>query len=385
MYGLPQAGILANDDLVLHLGHNGYTQSDHTPGLFTHIDRPISFCLVVDDFGVKYVGQEHAQHLLDVLQQKYTITADWTGALYVGLHIHWNYAQRHVDISMPNYVTKALQRFEHPSPTTPQHAPHSYTPPQYGAKVQLTLPPDTSPALSAKQVERLQQIVGTFLYYARAVDSTMLVTLGTLAAAQTKATTKTLAHVAQFLDYASTHPDATIRYSASPMILTIHSDASYLSESESRSRVGGIFYLSSPYHPDTPVATNGAVHITSVIVKHVMASAAEAEFAGLFYNAQEACSFRHTLEELGHPQPPTAIQTDNECANGIANDTVKQRRSKAMDMRFYWIRDRIQQGQFLVHWKPGLSNQADYFTKHHSPAHHQTLRYTYLQGNAPIL
>jgi hypothetical protein len=86
-----------------------------------------------------------------------------------------------------------------------------------------------------------------------------------------KATTKTLAHVTQFLDYASTHPDATIRYSASPMILTIHRDASYFSESESRSRVGGIFYLSSPYHPDTPVATTGAVRITSVFVKNVMA------------------------------------------------------------------------------------------------------------------
>jgi hypothetical protein len=116
-----------------------------------------------------------------------------------------------------------------------------------------------------------------------------------------------------------------------------------------------------------------------------MASAAEAKFARLFYNAQEACSFRHTIEELGHPQPPSANQTNNECANGIANDTVKQRRSKAMDMRFYLIRDRIQQDQFLVHWQPGLTNQANYFTKHHSPPHHQTLRYTYLQGNAPIL
>jgi hypothetical protein len=172
---------------------------------------------------------------------------------------------------------------------------------------------------------------------------------------------------------------------ANPMILTIHSDASYLSESEARARVGGIFYLSCPYQPDAPVATNGAIHITSVIVKHVMASAAEAKLAGLFYNDQEACSFRTTLEELGHPQPPTAIQTDNECANGIANDNVKQRRSKSMDMRFYWIRDRIQQLQFLVHSKIGLSNQADYFTMHHSPAHHQTLQYTYLQGNAPIL
>jgi hypothetical protein len=116
------------------------------------------------------------------------------------------------------------------------------------------------------------------------------------------------------------------------MILTIHSDASYLSESEARYRVGGILYLSSPYQPATPVATNRAIHTTSVIVKHVMASAAEAKLSGLFYNAQETCSFRTTLEELGHPQPPMAIQTDNECANGIANDTVQQRCSKAMDM-----------------------------------------------------
>jgi hypothetical protein len=211
------------------------------------------------------------------------------------------------------------------------------------------------------------------LYYAREVDSTMLVTLGTLADAQTKATTNTLAHVTQFLDNACIHPDATIRYSSSPMILTIHSDASYLSESEAWSRVGGIFYLSSPYQPNTPVATNGAIHITSVIVKHIMALAARAKLDRLFYNAQEACSFRTTLEELSYPQSPTAIQSDNKCANGIANDTVKQCCSKTMDMRFYWIRDRIQQMQFLVHWKPGLSNQADYFTKHHSPAHHQTI------------
>jgi hypothetical protein len=103
------------------------------------------------------------------------------------------------------------------------------------------------------------------------------------------------------------------------------------------------------------------------------------------YIAQDACSIRVTLEELGHPQPPTAIQTNNECDKGIANDAVKQRRSKSMDMRFYWIHDRIDQGQFIVHWKPGKNNQADYFTKHPPSANHQALRYTYLQGNSPLL
>ena len=89
---------------------------------------------------------------------------------------------------------------------------------------------------------------------------------------------------------------------------------------------------------------------------------------------------RQTLEEMGHPQPgPTPIQTDNSTAEGIANDTVKARRSKAMDMRFYWIRDRVKEGQFRVHWKPGKKNLADYHTKHHPPSHHIKERPTYLQ------
>ena len=70
--------------------------------------------------------------------------------------------------------------------------------------------------------------------------------------------------------------------------------------------------------------------------------------------------------------------TNNTTADGIANDTVKVKCTKAMDMRFYWIRDRVRQGQFRVHWKRGTDNKADYFTKHHPPAHHIQVRPTYL-------
>jgi hypothetical protein len=98
----------------------------------------------------------------------------------------------------------------------------------------------------------------------------------------------------------------------------------------------------------------------------------------LFHNGKEAAMLRTTLEDMGHPQPATPIQTDNACASGICNETVKQRRSKAMDMRFYWIRDRVKQGQFLVHWRKGSENLADYFTKHHSPSHHRKIRSQYL-------
>ena len=239
----------------------------------------------------------------------------------------------------------------------------------------MTVDPDISTPLMPTEITTLQQIIGVLLYYARAVDSTMLVALGTLAAAQTKATINTMKAAHQLLDYAATHPDAKVRFTKSDMILQVHSDASYLSESQARSRAGGISFLGQDSQHKH---INGAIHVHSSIMKNVVASAAEAEVGALFHNAQDACTLRQTLLDLGHPQPPTPIQTDNACANGIMNDTVKQKRSKAIDMRYYWLRDRVRQKQFKVHWEPGIDNEADYFTKHHPPSHHREKRPTYL-------
>ena len=100
----------------------------------------------------------------------------------------------------------------------------------------------------------------------------------------------------------------------------------------------------------------------------------EAELGGLFHNGQDGAYIRQILEEMGHPQPATRMVTDNLAANNIANDIGKQRRSKAIDMRFYWIQDRIKQGQFHVFWMPGDTNLADYWTKHHPPGHHRAMR-----------
>ena len=104
MYGLPQAGILSQQLLEKRLGAKGYHQSKICPGLWKHDWRPICFSLVVDDFGVKYVGQEHAQHLMDALQEDYTISKEWDGTRYLGLTIDWDYKNRKVHISMPEYI-----------------------------------------------------------------------------------------------------------------------------------------------------------------------------------------------------------------------------------------------------------------------------------------
>ena len=81
---------------------------------------------------------------------------------------------------------------------------------------------------------------------------------------------------------------------------------------------------------------------------------------------------------MEHPQPPTPIQTDNTTAAGIVNSSIRPKRSKAMDMRFHWMQDRCNQGHFLVYWKQGKNNLADYFSKHHPAHHHKHMRSTYL-------
>ena len=87
---------------------------------------------------------------------------------------------------------------------------------------------------------------------------------------------------------------------------------------------------------------------------------------------------RNTLIEMGHPQPATPVQTDNCFAEGFSNRRVKQHRSKSIDMRFYWIRDRFKQGQFYIYWQKGIKNMADYFTKHHPTRHNRHMRENYL-------
>ena len=381
MYGLPQAGLLANQQLERRLAKHGYFPCTHTPGLWKHKTRPISFTLVVDDFGVKYVGKEHALHLAAALKENYEVTMDWSGSLYVGIRLKWDYTNRTVTLHMPGYVQTALKRFTHPPPSKPVHAPYKAPKKQYGVKVQLTEPTDDSTPLTPSQKKTIQQIIGTFLYYARAVDPTMVVALSTLAAEQAHATAKTQAAINQFLDYCHTHPSAAVTYTPSEMILHVHSDASYLSEPKARSRAGGYFFLGN--HPDKPDKDNGPILNPTGVIKVVLSSAAEAETAALFTNMKEAVILRTMLDEMGHPQPPTPVQVDNSTACGIANDNIKQQRSKAIDMRFYWVRDRVDQGQFKVFWKPGAQDKADYFTKHHAAKHHITVRPLYVQDIHP--
>ena len=154
------------------------------------------------------------------------------------------------------------------------------------------------------------------------------------------------------------------------MVLRVQSDASYLSRSRSRSVAGGFAYLVN--HAASHTTLNGPVHAFSSIIDVVVASAAEAEYAALFHAGQVAAGLRTILLALGHNQPPTLLLSNNACAVGLSNDTVKVKRSKSIDMRYHWIKDRVKQQQFQVLWLKGTDNLADFFTKPLPTASHSS-------------
>ena len=371
MYGLPQAGLLAQELLQERLAVHGYHQSKIIPGLWKHETRPIVFTLVVDDFGVKYVNKEDAEHLMSVIQQDYDVTEDWEGERYIGMHLRWDYKGRKVHLAMPGYVEKALREFLHEHPRRKQYSPFPCAQKKYGKAAQMMEEAPESPLLGKAEQKFIQKVTGKFLYLGRAVDSTLLTPLSAIASQQAAPTQRTMQHTMQLLDYIASQEDAVLTYQASDMILAAHSDAGYHNEPKARSRAGGHFYLSN--NAEVP-PNNGSIHNVAQIIKAVMSSAAEAELGGLFINAREAVHIRNILTEMGHLQPPTPIQTDNSTANGVVNNKIQPKRTKPMDMRFHWLRCRMAQSQFRFHWRPGTSNLADYWTKHHSGTHHKNFR-----------
>ena len=145
MYGIPQAGLIAQQLKEKQLNKKGYHQIEITPGLWKHKWGPIWFSLYVDDFGVEYVGKHHVEHLMSVIVDYYKISHDWKGESYVGIDLDWNYSHRKVHLSMMSYVTDALTRFRHSNPKKPQHQPYPHIRPNYGAKSQYAEAEDVSP------------------------------------------------------------------------------------------------------------------------------------------------------------------------------------------------------------------------------------------------
>ena len=301
IYGLKEAGLMDCQSLVKNLATHGYEPMKFTPGLWRHRSRPTTFTLCVDDFGVKYFTKEDANHLIAAVQQEYECTVDWSGSLYCGLNLDWNYDKEYVDVSMEGYVKRALKRFNHvPSSARTQHAPHPWIAPVYGKK--SAQKPTSAPLLDKTATQRILAITGTFIHYAN-IDPCIKPALNEIGTVQASPTTDTNDKVQMLMDYLHDHPDGVLRFHASDMILQLEADAAYLVLPKARSRAAAWFILGNDPTIHLSPMSNAPIYVMCNTIKNTMSSATEAETGGIYMATQRACPIRVTLSELCHPQP----------------------------------------------------------------------------------
>ena len=192
--------MLSNKLLEQHLNKADYYQCPTTPGLWRHRWSPILFCLIVDGFGIEYVGKRHANHLCGILLEHYELTQDWSGSRFSGIDLTWDYTNRNCRLSIKNYIKNLLLKWGHTIPSKPQHYPFRHAPIIYGAKQQFANSPGASPKLDDTGIKRVQAIVGALLYYGCVVDNKLLVSLSELGPTQAAATELTKTYLSQLLD-----------------------------------------------------------------------------------------------------------------------------------------------------------------------------------------
>ena len=361
VWGLPQAGLISNKALVKVLHTAGYIQSANSYGLFKHVDRGTTFSLVVDDFGIKYYNMNDFDHLVDTLKTGgYDVKINMKGDKYLGFTIKHDLIKKEMVLSMPKYVPKGLNRFCPDGPPRFAGSAILYTPPKYGTTGEKFAFVDDSAPVSDDTKQWIQEVNGYFAYYAIALDCTMRFACQQIATTTASPTERTLDQAVRLLGYAAAHPNHELVFRPSDMELKFHCDGSHNSPKWAKGIAGGYFYLGDKHDP---MALNGAIHVMCKTIPVVTSSAGETEYATLFMAGQEASMLRSTLESLGYVQPPTIGIIDNAFAVGLCNDSIKAKLSKSIDLRFHWIRDRVRQGQFIVMWKKGLDNVADFFTK----------------------
>eukprot|EP00536_Pseudo-nitzschia_multiseries_P010168 jgi/Psemu1/25220/gm1.25220_g len=273
--------------------------------------------------------------------------------IHIGLPIQGRLLGGEAVSSMDGYTEQALKEFEceHPKQVKKEPLRH-LQPAKYRERIQYA-PMEDQTALIGTEMKFIQKVVGKFLFYAHAIDNTMFHALNDIASAKDRKTT----HKATmyFLNYAANHPNGSIVYRASEMILRADSDVVYLVSHGMRSRAGGYHYL----RDKDGKMFNGPILVLAKIIKNVMVSAVKAEVASLFINVQETRPERQCLIELGHFQPPTPLKTHNMTAQWILTGTIKQKRAG--------------QGQFIIFWEQGKhKNLAEWPTKHHPGNHHTT-------------
>jgi hypothetical protein len=305
-----------------------------------------------------------------VIELRWKTKIDISGKKYIGMRLDWHYnaTTPHLYIDLPTTVPDAIAKFYPNGPPKGARSPQIYVQPTFGNKPDLSATVDDSAPATAEDKTFIMQVTGIFLYYSRLVDHTMLPAVRAISEQQSAPTVKTLEAAHRLLRYAVSHPNHRVKFEACDMVLQVQSDASHLSLPKSGSVCGGYHYCSNK---DDPFKPNGTIMPVCCRIKTVCAAASESEYASLFINGQQGYFERVVCGALGYPQDPTTLWTDNTTAEGIATDSCKLKRSKSMEMKYNWTRDKVRLGTFRVAHCKGKDIDADFFTKPQPVHKHQ--------------
>ncbi len=264
-----------------------------------------------------------------------------------------------------------------------QACPYSPESKKFWADAQTPLGVDFSPLLDKKGLKRVQKVVGSILYYTRAVDMTMLMALSAITVEQMKAMAKTMGRCIQLLDYLASNTEVKVRYYASNMVMNIHLDAPVGNQCAQQS-MWAFFHGMN--------AKKWRAHQNKWCILHERDNPEIC--GGISGGSQTGCplpqlSRRDNIPaniggDMGHPQPKTPVHCNNATAVGIVNNTIKRQQSRSMEMRFFGVGNKVAQDMYALRWHPGQENLADYQIKHHIGSHRVAVRPWYLHTeNSP--
>lgn len=367
VYGMYNAGTIAgrvlSETLIaadyVEVGLQSCMWRSKRPG-----EEKVLFNINVDDMG--FLGHPdlgHKERFLKVLAAAgYEVShTDFADPIqhFCGYQVVHDTVANTVMVSMPGYVDNMITTFGMENVKIQDH-PYRYTQPAFSAK-QSPAKEDESKLLSEKEIKELQQKLGKLQWYTGLCYEIVTI-VAKIASAQARPTAKQLKDVNHVIAYLAGHKNTALFYKPSDMQLSTESDASFASESKSKSRIGGVFLIGG-YGPDG-LPINSPIGVFSKIADCHPDSAAEAEYVACHDVVKRGTSLRTMLEEFGFPQVKASEnRSDNECAVNMANDLVMDRKTKHIDRRYHWVRYELKKGTFTVKWYKGSSNLADFFTK----------------------
>jgi hypothetical protein len=382
MYGHPVSGLLSNKHLFETIKEAGYYEDSRVPCLLKHKTKSIIGAIVVDDIGLKARSKDDVMHLVNAIEKVWKVKINWKGDRYVGMDLKWNYNPDNptLEISCDQVIPDALKRF-YPNQTlkgadTPGLEEKGWT---LGPDNKVVIAEDEETIPMPEKTKFVQQFTGTLSHAARIVRHDLLPAVNEIASTQSAPTSKTMQQVERLANYIARFPKGSVIYKTTEMILRAMYDSAL--RLHGKHKAGSILYHANKNDP--PESIGNIIEVLCKLPPNVVASIAEGEYCSQFLTGQTAYWHRVLLERMGYPQPSTILYGDNTTAIGIANDSIKAKKSKAMDNKMHWIQDRTRLKDFLPTHIATELNSADYQTKNLSVKEHNRQVKNYIKFPPP--